>query len=82
MLTCHMFINDKNQLQRLTVHFAKCCMVSTIQVTGGLPDDVSEIPELPKVKGHTLEGGPQMIQLRSYLSLTPCAVHVVRNRRL
>ena len=34
------------------------------QVTGGLPDDSPEIPELPKVKGQTLKGGPQMIQLR------------------
>ncbi|KAL3160862.1 Methanethiol oxidase [Trebouxia sp. C0009 RCD-2024] len=34
-----------------------------IKVTGGLPDDTPEIPTLPQVKGHTLEGGPQMIQL-------------------
>ena len=35
-----------------------------VQVTGGLPEDTQELPTLPKVKGHCLEGGPQMIQLR------------------
>lgn len=34
-----------------------------IKVTGGLPGDTQELPTLPKVKGHSLEGGPQMIQL-------------------
>ena len=36
----------------------------SVQVTGGLPDDTPELPVLPKVKGHELLGGPQMIQLR------------------
>ncbi|KAK9855439.1 hypothetical protein WJX84_007786 [Apatococcus fuscideae] len=36
---------------------------SSIKVTGGLPDDTPELPVLPKVKGHELLGGPQMIQL-------------------
>ncbi len=38
-------------------------------MTGGLPDDTPELPVLPKVKGHELLGGPQMIQLRCVLHL-------------
>ena len=34
------------------------------QVVGGLPEDTPEAPEIPTVKGHDLQGGPQMIQLR------------------
>ena len=34
------------------------------QVTGGLPEDTPELPEIPTVQGHHLYGGPQMLQLR------------------
>lgn len=34
-----------------------------MQVVSGLPDDTPEPPEIPTVQGHTLRGGPQMIQL-------------------
>ena len=36
-----------------------------IKVVHGLPEDVQggEVPEIPTVKGKTLHGGPQMIQL-------------------
>lgn len=37
---------------------------SGVKVVGGLPEDVgTEVPEVPKVKGKELLGGPQMIQL-------------------
>ena len=36
-----------------------------VQVTGGMPEDTPNLPTLPKVQGHELLGGPQMIQLRS-----------------
>nr|ABS87600.1 selenium binding protein [Dunaliella viridis] len=34
-----------------------------IKVLGGLPDGLQDLPEIPKVRGHELLGGPQMIQL-------------------
>ncbi|KAL6745344.1 selenium binding protein [Haematococcus lacustris] len=34
-----------------------------LKVTGGLPEGLSEAPEVPLVKGNKLRGGPQMIQL-------------------
>lgn len=38
--------------------------VPGVTILSGLPDDVGhELPEVPKIKGKTLEGGPQMIQL-------------------
>ena len=76
-LTCPMFSRHRHRFYCLMVHLAKGCILATIQVRGGLPDDVTEIPELPKVKGHNLEGGPQMIQLRSYPFLTPGAVELL-----
>lgn len=36
---------------------------NAVKVTGGLPEDVTEIPEAPVIKGQKLLGGPQMIQL-------------------
>ena len=30
---------------------------------GGLPEDTPEAPEIPRVQGHELLGGPQMLQL-------------------
>lgn len=37
------------------------CMM--MQVLGGLPKDVPEAPEVPRVQGNELQGGPQMLQL-------------------
>ena len=37
---------------------------SSVKPTGNLPDGLTEAPSVPTVKGHTLEGGPQMLQLR------------------
>ena len=34
-----------------------------VQVLGGLPKDVPEAPEVPRVQGNELQGGPQMLQL-------------------
>lgn len=34
-----------------------------MKAVGNLPEDVDEIPEIPKVQGKELHGGPQMIQL-------------------
>ena len=34
-----------------------------MQVLGGLPKDVPEAPEVPRVQGNELQGGPQMLQL-------------------
>jgi selenium-binding protein 1 len=34
-----------------------------VKVTGGLPEGVTEQPEIPTVQGHELHGGPQMLQL-------------------
>ena len=34
-----------------------------MQVLGGLPKDVAEAPEVPRVQGNELQGGPQMLQL-------------------
>lgn len=34
-----------------------------VKVLGGLPDGLTEAPSVPTVKGHKLEGGPQMLQL-------------------
>lgn len=34
-----------------------------LQATGGLPEDVHELPEIPRVRGKELQGGPQMLQL-------------------
>lgn len=34
------------------------------QVLEGLPEDTPEQPEIPKVKGKEIQGGPQMLQLR------------------
>ena len=41
----------------------------TMQVLGGLPEDVPEAPEVPTVQGHELQGGPQMLQLSCAPSL-------------
>ena len=37
------------------------CMM--MQVLGGLPKDVPEAPEVPRVQGKELQRGPQMLQL-------------------
>ena len=37
---------------------------AVVQVSGGLPEDTPELPEVPTVKGRHLYGGPQMLQLR------------------
>lgn len=37
---------------------------SGVTPTGNLPDGLTEAPTVPTIKGHTLEGGPQMLQLR------------------
>lgn len=34
------------------------------QVTGGLPEDTPEAPEVPLIQGREIRGGPQMLQLR------------------
>lgn len=41
-----------------------------LQVLGGLPKDVPEAPEIPRVQGNELQGGPQMLQL-SYALPSP-----------
>lgn len=41
-----------------------------VQATGNFPEDITEIPEVPKVQGHELHGGPQMLQLRYLAVLT------------
>ncbi|MEW5298769.1 MAG: hypothetical protein WDW36_001852 [Sanguina aurantia] len=34
-----------------------------VKVLGGLPEDTSQVPTIPTVKGKELQGGPQMLQL-------------------
>lgn len=55
------------------------------QVLEGLPEDTPEQPEIPKVKGKEIQGGPQMLQLRwagSRLKFPPrCGPHRRRSDR-
>ena len=48
-----------------------------VQVVGGLPEDTPEVPDIPTVKGHQLQGGPQMLQLRCTV-LTCVTLHPQR----
>ena len=41
-------------------------------MTGGLPEDMPELPEIPTVQGHHLYGGPQMLQLRCDIGHAVC----------
>ncbi|PSC69022.1 Selenium-binding 1 [Micractinium conductrix] len=36
---------------------------SPLKVTGGLPEDTPEAPEVPLIQGREIRGGPQMLQL-------------------
>ena len=49
-----------------------------LQVVSGLPEDTPDAPEIPTVQGHTLLGGPQMIQLRYDCCLSLSSRHALQ----